>query len=82
MNANKTAVSAVMNLAAIFLFALARIVWWPQALAMTAAAVMGGYVGAHSAKRVPPRHVRTTIVVISVFITAAFFWRQYRGHVL
>jgi uncharacterized membrane protein YfcA len=77
INANKTVVSAAMNLAAIFLFAIARIIWWPQALAMIVAAVIGGYIGARGAKRIPPRYVRTAIIAIGVAITAAFFWRQY-----
>ena len=76
MNANKTVLGAAMNGVAVVLFVVARKVWWPQTLAMVVAAVIGGYVGAHSARRVDPRSVRAVITVISIAITIAFFIRS------
>jgi uncharacterized membrane protein YfcA len=77
MNANKTILGGVLNSIAALLFIVAGKVWWPQALTMLVAAVIGGYLGAHGARRTPPQYVRAAILVISVSITAAFFFRTY-----
>jgi len=76
MNANKTVLVLTMNVVAVVLFIGARKIWWPQTLAMLFAAVIGGYVGARSAKKVNPRYVRAAITVVSVSMTVAFFLRH------
>jgi uncharacterized membrane protein YfcA len=43
---------------------------------MLVGAIIGGYVGAHTASRMNPRHVRNIISVISVAVTIAFFARR------
>lgn len=78
MNANKTLLGASMNTVAAALFIVARKVWWAQAIPMLVAAVIGGYIGAHSARRIHPRIVRRIVVAISVVITIAFFARTFR----
>jgi uncharacterized protein len=75
MNANKTVLAAAMNAVAVVLFIAAHKIWWPQSLAMLVAAVLGGYIGASTAKRVNPKYLRTAITVISFAMTAAFFLR-------
>jgi uncharacterized membrane protein YfcA len=75
MNANKTLLGAAMNGAAVVLFVIANKVWWPQTLAMMAAAIVGGYVGARAARRVEQHYVRGVITAISVAITIVFFIR-------
>jgi uncharacterized membrane protein YfcA len=75
MNANKTVLGASMNGVAVVLFIAAHKVWWPQTLAMMAAAIVGGYMGARTARRVDQRIVRAAITAISVAITIAFFAR-------
>jgi len=75
MNANKTVLVLTMNVVAVALFIIAHKIWWPQTTAMLLAAVIGGYVGASSAKKVNQRVLRAIITVISVAITAAFFLR-------
>lgn len=77
MNANKTVLGVTMNGVAVVLFILARKIWWPQTLAMLVAAIIGGYVGARSAKKANPRYVRAVITVISLGITIAFFLRRH-----
>jgi uncharacterized membrane protein YfcA len=76
MNANKTLLAGAMNGVAVVLFVIARKVWWPQTLAMLVAAVIGGYIGAHSARRVDPRYVRIAVTAISSIITILFFLRR------
>jgi uncharacterized membrane protein YfcA len=76
MNANKTVLVLTMNAVAVVLFIGAKKIWWPQTTAMLFAAVIGGYVGARSAKKVNQRYLRAVIVVISVSMTVAFFLRH------
>jgi uncharacterized protein len=75
MNAGRTLLGGVMNAAAVVLFIIAGKIWWPQAMAMLVAAVIGGYVGARAARRLNPSILRTTIIFISVLVTIAFFRR-------
>jgi len=77
MNANKTVLAATMNGVAVVLFIIARKIWWPQTLAMLVAAVIGGYIGARSAKTVNQGYLRTAISLVSAAITIAFFLRRH-----
>jgi len=77
MNANRTLLGGVANSMAVVLFILARKIWWPQALTMLAATVIGGYIGARTAKKVDPRYMRAAISATSIAITAAFFLRRF-----
>lgn len=74
-NASKTLLSGSMNAVAVVCFVIADKITWPQTLVMLVAAVIGGYVGAHTATKMNPKHVRLLITVISVAMTAAFFLR-------
>jgi hypothetical protein len=76
MNANRTLLGGAMNGVAVILFIIARKIWWPQTLVMLVAAVIGGYVGAHYARRADPRYIRAAVTVISAAITIAFFLRH------
>jgi uncharacterized membrane protein YfcA len=42
---------------------------------MLVGAVLGGYAGAHVARKVPPRLLRATILTIAVTMTALYFLR-------
>jgi uncharacterized membrane protein YfcA len=66
-----------INGIAIFSFALAHLVSWPQALWMAVAATSGGYVGARTAQRVGQALVRRAIVGIGFVITAVMMWRMW-----
>ena len=76
MNANRTLLGGAMNTVAVILFVIARKIWWPQTLVMLVAAVIGGYVGARTARRANPRHIRGAVIVVSAAITIAFFLRH------
>ena len=77
MNANRTLMGSVANAVAVVVFIIARKIWWPQTLVMLVAAVIGGYVGALSAKRVNQRYLRSFIIVVEFAMTIAFFLRQH-----
>jgi uncharacterized membrane protein YfcA len=76
LNAYKTLLAGGLNGAAIVLFVLTGTVAWHGTLFMLVGAVSGGYVGAHTARRMNPDHVRKVVSVISVAVTIAFFARR------
>jgi uncharacterized membrane protein YfcA len=78
--AHRTLLGASMNTVAVVLFIAAHKVWWPQTMIVLTGAVIGGYGGAWTAKRVDPRYVRAAIIAIGVSITIVFFWRQYSSN--
>ena len=77
MNANRTVLGVATNIIAIVLFIIARKIWWPQTLVMLVGTSIGGYFGAHYARRVNPRYIRAVVMVISASITVAFFLRKH-----
>ena len=77
MNANRTLMGAAANSVAALLFILARKIWWPQTLVMLAAAILGGYIGARTARKVNPRYIRAMVTAVSAGITIAFFLRRH-----
>jgi uncharacterized membrane protein YfcA len=76
MNATKTVLAGSLNGVAVVLFIAAGKVWWPQALVMLVGSVAGGYLGAHYARRVDQRVIRTAIIAVSVTMTVVFFVRR------
>ena len=53
----------------------ARVVRWPEALLMIAAAVLGGYGGARLAQRLPVVAVRRFVILCGGAMTIYFFLR-------
>jgi uncharacterized membrane protein YfcA len=51
------------------------VVAWPQALAVGAGAMAGGWAGARLLGVVPDRVLKVAIVVIGLGLTAGLFWR-------
>jgi len=78
LNAAKTLLTGSMNATAVVCFVIAGKVWWPQALVMMVAAVLGGYFGAHFTRKLPQEKVRLGITVLTFLMTAAVFYRSYR----
>ena len=76
LNAYKTLLAGALNAAAVVLFVAAGTVAWSQTLLMLMGSIAGGYIGAHTARRMNPAHVRHVISVISVAVTIAFFARR------
>jgi uncharacterized protein len=76
LNAYKTLLAGALNGAAVVLFVLTGTVAWHGTLLMLVGAITGGYVGANTARRMNPNHVRSVISVISVAVTIAFFARR------
>ena len=75
MNALKTVLASCINGVSVTIFVYDAKVVWQYALPMAAAAIVGGYVGAHGAQRVPPRLVRWLIVAIAFGLAIYYFAR-------
>jgi uncharacterized membrane protein YfcA len=52
-------------------------IFWPEALLMLAAGLVGGYAGARIARRIDPAWLRIGISCLNCVITAIFFWKTY-----
>jgi uncharacterized membrane protein YfcA len=76
-NATRTLMICAANTVAVFIFMAAQAVRWPEALAMLAGAIIGGFCGAHIGRRAPAGVVRVGTLAVSVGITLAFFARAY-----
>ncbi len=74
-NGIKNALAIAINGIAIVPFAIARVIWWPQAMLMAVAAMLGGYVGARLALRVSSTAMRAAVIVLGVTMAVALFIR-------
>jgi uncharacterized membrane protein YfcA len=76
-NAAKTVLAALINIVTITIFVIEGVVVWKFALAMAVAAVVGGYVGAHFARRLPSLYVRLLVVVIGFTLAGYYLYREF-----
>ena len=72
MNAMKTTLAAIINVTAFVFFAIKGLVVWPLALLMAVGAIVGGYVGARSAKHIRESYLQLLIVVVGLIIAMWF----------
>jgi uncharacterized membrane protein YfcA len=77
MNAVKTLLAVAINGVSVGVFVAADKVRWDYGLVMAAAAIVGGYLGAHTARRVPQWLVRWIIVTVGFVLSAFFFYQQW-----
>lgn len=75
MNGLKNGMSFVLSGASVATFAVAGIVYWPQAVLMMVTATIGGYGGALVARRLSAGTVRAIIVIIGLVMTLVFALR-------
>jgi uncharacterized membrane protein YfcA len=78
-NAAKTILAAVINGVTVVIFIAEGVVVWHYALAMAAAAIVGGYLGAHFARKLPTVYVRVLVIVIGFAIGGYYLWKQFVG---
>ncbi len=74
-NGIKNFLGICINSIAVISFAISGLVVWRIALIMAGAALLGGYVGANIAVRVPQIIVRRAIVAIGLVITIVMLWQ-------
>lgn len=74
-NALKNANSLVLSVVSVAAFALAGAVAWGPALVMAVAALLGGWLGAGWARKLPPGVLRAIVIATGAVMSAVFFWR-------
>lgn len=74
-NAIRNVTITLMTLISIAIFARAGVIRWVPSLVMMLGAVLGGYVTARFAKRMPPHLVRRGILIWAFCLTGLAFWR-------
>ena len=67
------------NVASVLLFALGGHMMWLLGLCMAAGAMLGGYLGSHTALKFGARLIRPLLVVISLGMTARLLWGYFAG---
>lgn len=75
VNALKNLNSFVLSLLSVLAFAFAGAIAWPQAVWMMLWATVGGWAGAHLAKRLPVRWVRSLVIATGLVMSGVFFSR-------
>jgi uncharacterized protein len=78
-NGLKNLAAVCINGVAAATFVLGGRVAWTEAAVMATGAVLGGAIGAGTARRVGPRVVRRAVMTIGVALAVAMFWRRLRG---
>jgi len=76
-NAVKNVLSALINGVASLYFVISGLVSWRAAALMTPGAIVGGFIGAHLARRASARAVRAMVVAIGLGLSALLAYRAY-----
>jgi uncharacterized membrane protein YfcA len=77
MNGLKTVLGSLINLVATGVFIAAGLVDWARAGVMTVGALIGYFIGAHYAQRIPQAWVRRIITAIGFVISGATFYKAF-----
>jgi uncharacterized protein len=77
INAVKTFLAAMINGASVIVFIRDDLVRWDFAGVMAGSAILGGYLGARVARRLPALYVRYAVIAIGFGLSAFYFIRQY-----
>jgi uncharacterized membrane protein YfcA len=75
MNGLKTILGTLINFIAFLFFAWRGLVDWPLAILMTIGAIIGGYLGAHFAKRIDQRVLRAFIIIVGLIVSVYLFFK-------
>jgi hypothetical protein len=79
INAIKNLLSAVIYSVSVLTFVIAGAVDWPYTLLMAATAILGGYLGARFARRIPAQWLRRFIIVVGFVLTSIYFYKTYQA---
>jgi uncharacterized membrane protein YfcA len=77
MNALKSVMAFVINGVAVVTFIVARAVYWKPGIVMIVGGVLGGYIGARYAMKLPQAWVRVFVVLVGTGMTVYFFVLAY-----
>jgi uncharacterized protein len=77
MNALKSVMGFVINGVAAVTFVLKGAVYWKHGIVMILGGLVGGYLGAHYAQKVPEARIRAFVVLTGAAMTVYFFVKAY-----
>lgn len=77
MNALKSVMGSTVNGVAVLTFMVKGAVYWRHGSIMIVGAIVGGYLGAHYAMKLPQVWIRYFVVLVGAGMTAYFFWLAY-----
>ena len=77
MNGLKLLVSSTISLIAIVLFIYSGEIAWLEGICVLLGTLVGGYIAARVSRKLPQKHVRSFIIMISCGITFYFFLEMY-----
>jgi uncharacterized membrane protein YfcA len=77
MNAFRLILSCSANAVAVVVFSVAGAVAWPEASLMVVGAILGGYGGARTMRRIPAPYLRRFVIVLGLAMSAYFFYRRW-----
>jgi uncharacterized membrane protein YfcA len=77
MIALKTVMGFVINGVAVATFIVARAVYWRHGVVMILGGIVGGYLGAHYAQKLPQAWISAFVVLVGTSMTVYFFWQSY-----
>lgn len=75
LNALKNWISAVTYTVSALVFIVAGAISWPHTLVMLATASLGGYAGAHLAKKLPARWLKRLVIAVGSTLTVIYFFK-------
>jgi hypothetical protein len=78
INALKNVLSATVGLVTVVVFAIFATVHWGSVLVLAPATIVGGYVGARVARRLPARVLKYLIVTFGTIIGLILLYRAFR----
>ncbi|TCS39210.1 hypothetical protein EDC30_101162 [Paucimonas lemoignei] len=79
INAIKNLLSAVIYSVSVCTFVIAGAISWPYTLLMAATAILGGYLGARFARKIPAQWLRSFIIVVGFVLSGIYFYKTYQA---
>ncbi len=79
LNSMKVLVACVANFSAVVTFVLMHAVVWKYCLIAMIFAGLGGYIGAHYARRMPQKAMRALVLTAGFMVSGWFFLQQFRA---
>lgn len=76
LNSIKVLVACLANLSAVVTFIFGGAIVWHYCLLAMVFAALGGWIGAHYARRMNGEVLRMVVVITGLVVSAYFFWRQ------
>jgi uncharacterized membrane protein YfcA len=73
MNGLKTILGTLINIIAFAFFAIKGLIVWPLALLMAIGTIIGGYIGASTAKKIDQRYIRAFVIITGVLVSIWLF---------